>query len=144
MLLQPLGMHNTFVAIEPLPDDEPAGLLNNGRHAQPWVTEGYAPAGMVRSTAADMARFAEYLLDKGLPDYGWARTASAQDDNSDTDSDNNPSSSNNNAGWHNGQTGGYSSMLVIAPETGRAAFVAGNTPRGVEQIGLQLAGEEVH
>lgn len=144
VLLQPLGMHNTFVAYEPLPDDEPAGLLNNGRHAQPWVTEGYAPAGMVRSTATDMARFAEYLLDKGLPDYGWARTASAQDDNSDTDSDNNASSSNNNAGWHNGQTGGYSSMLVIAPETGRAAFVAGNTPRGVEQIGLQLAGEEVH
>lgn len=86
---------------------------------------------MARSTATDMARFAEYLLDKGLPDYGWARTASAQD-------------SDNNAGWHNGQTGGYSSMLVIAPETGRAAFVAGNTPRGVEQIGLQLAGEEVH
>lgn len=143
VLLQPLGMNNTFVANQPLPDDQPAGLLNNGRHAQPWVTEGYAPAGMVRSTATDMARFAEYLLDKGLPDYGWARTASAQDSDSNDSSNNESNGNKHTAGWHNGQTGGYSSMLVIAPETGRAAFVAGNTPRGVEQIGLQLAGEEV-
>lgn len=130
VLFRPLGMHDTYVASQPLPDDQPAGLLNNGRHAQPWVTEGYAPAGMVRSTAADMAKFAEYLLEQGLPAYGWAPTVSTDDKDS-------------GAGWHNGQTGGYSAMLVVAPETARAAFVAGNTPRGVEQIGLQLAGEEV-
>ena len=129
-IFTPLGMDATFVATEQNVEGESAGVLNNGRRAQPWVTEGYAPAGMVRSTPSDMAKFAEYLLETGLPEYGWAETDSARNNDS-------------GAGWHNGQTGGYSTMLVIAPEGQRAAFVAGNTPRGVEHIGLQLAGEEV-
>lgn len=129
-IFTPLGMDDTFVATEQNVERSSTGLLNNGRNAQPWITEGYAPAGMVRSTPGDMAKFAKHLLEIGLPEYGWAETASARDDDS-------------GAGWHNGQTGGYSTMLVIAPHKQRATFVAGNTPRGVEHIGLQLAGEEV-
>ena len=40
--------------------------------------------------------------------------------------------------WHNGGTGGYSTMLIVDPERNEASFTNGNTPQGVEDLAVSL------
>ena len=42
--------------------------------------------------------------------------------------------------WHNGNTGGYRSMLALNRESGRAVLVLNSSTRSVDDPGLQLAG----
>lgn len=98
----------------------PRGGDTEKRRAEPWEMEGFLPAGGLRSTAADMGRYATYLLERGLPGYTWA-----------TDPE-------TGALWHDGQSFGFSAMLVVTPAAGSATFVATNTPYSVAKLGLDL------
>lgn len=121
-ILTPLHMDSTYL-MSPgtVPADAPRGHAAGGREAEPWEMDGYAPAGALRSTAADMAVWADHLLKVGLPDYTWVH----EQDHA----------------WHNGGTGGYSSMLVVDPESRTAAFVVGDTVADVDGIGTDLLRE---
>lgn len=120
-VFDPLGMNETFLmtpgSVSP---DQPRGLRSNGHEAAPWEMDGYAPTGAIRSTAADMARYAQHLLDSGIPDYTWV-----------TDDP-------EGVAWHNGSTGGFKSMLALDPDSKTAAYVIGDTVAGVADLGLEI------
>ncbi|WP_175972868.1 serine hydrolase domain-containing protein [Corynebacterium sp. Marseille-Q2823] len=124
-IFEPVGMTETYLMTPgSVPDDAPRGLTPTGRHAEPWEMEGSAPAGAIRSTASDMAKFAEWFMDNGDTDYGWQ-----------------PPSENNAGYWHNGGTYGYSTMLIIEPETKRAAFANNDSLAGTEDLAQALFDE---
>ncbi|MDO5099731.1 MAG: serine hydrolase domain-containing protein [Corynebacterium sp.] len=91
-ILRPLAMANTRVATTESPEFK-AGYLATGHHAATWPMDGYAPAGAIVSTADDLARFAQHVQEHGIPDYGWIRKDGFT--------------------FHNGMTGGFSSILAF-------------------------------
>lgn len=127
-IFEPAGMTSTYLAMPGTVDDAPRGLAANGHPAGPWDMDGWAPAGAIRSTAADMAKYVAWVSAHGLPDYGWA---SLED-------------SGQTITFHNGGTGGFRTMLVWDPERAdhsRAAFVAGDTEAWVDALGIELMEE---
>ena len=63
-LLGPLGMSSTRVADEPV---VAKGLTERGRPSEPWVMNGYAPAGGVITTAADLTKLTQAVLTRRAP-----------------------------------------------------------------------------
>lgn len=125
-IFEPAGMVSTYVALPGTVDDAPTGLAANGHPAGPWDMDGWAPAGAIRSTAADMAKYVEWVSLHGVPDYGWS---SLDEDGEEIT-------------FHNGGTGGFRTMLVWDPEDdSRAAFVAGDTEAWVDALGIDLIKE---
>lgn len=127
----PAGMDNTYLALPHTNDGAPRGLAGSGRPAEPWDMDGWAPAGAIRSTPADMANYVEWVTAHGLPEYGWSDLTGEDD---------------KNYPFHNGGTGGFRTMLVWDPESGqpsptRAAFVVGDTVAGVEKLGVHVLEE---
>ena len=121
-IFEPAGMTESYVALPgTVPADVPRGLAPNGRTAEAWEMEGSAPAGAIRSTAADMAKFAASMCDHGHFALGWEK-----EDNSD------------GTYWHNGGTGGYSTMLIIQPERHRAGYASNDGMTGVESLARAL------
>ena len=121
--LEPLDMADTYpMADGSVSPDAPRGLLSTGDRAEPWEMGGYLPAGGLRSTPADMARYATRLLEDGVPDLAWG----VDDDGTRR---------------HNGGTYGFSTTLLVNPETGRAVFVAGDTEHDVETVADALHAE---
>lgn len=119
-ILDPLGMTSTYpMTYGSVSDNAPRGLVSTGREAEPWEMGGYIPAGGIRSTPADMALYAEHLLSDGVPDIAW----STRDDG---------------ARSHSGGTYGYSTMLIVDPDRGRAVFTVGDTSAGVADLADHL------
>jgi len=125
-ILDPAGMDATYVGSESsIAEDAPRGLAANGRETDAWGMDGYAPAGAIRSTATDMSKYAKFLLDNSEFEFGWFPEDSG-------------------GYWHNGGTGGYSTMLIIDPNAKEAFYANGNTPQGVEDLtrALRMKGEQ--
>lgn len=120
-ILAPLNMENTYLMLPgTVSDDAPRGLTSRGRESQAWEMDADAPAGAIRSTAHDMAIYAEYILSKPLPDYTWIH-------NEEKD-----------FFFHNGGTGGFRSMLIIDPDSGTATFTINDTTAAVDELGAAL------
>ena len=123
-IFEPAGMTETYLMTPgSVPDDAPRGLTPTGRHAEPWEMDGSAPAGAIRSTASDMAKFAEWFIDNGDTEYGWVPNEGGP------------------GFWHNGGTYGYSTMLIVDPETKRAAFANNDSFTGTEDLAQALFDE---
>lgn len=119
-ILTPLGMEDTYLMTPgSVPGDAPRGLTTRGRESTPWEMEADAPAGALRSSARDMAIWADHVLSTPLPDYTWAH------DTGDTV-------------FHNGGTGGFMSMLLVDAATDTAAFAITDTNAGMEDLGRTL------
>lgn len=135
-ILRPLGMdHTTFGTGVPARPHRA-----NGWPVQPWTGDGFAPAGSeTRTTAGDLMRFAQAILDGTAPgmtalapttDIGdgeriglvWMTTDVA----------------GHQVSWHNGITGGSRAMLAIDRTEHRAVVVLGNSTRGTESLGFRL------
>lgn len=100
----------------------PSGRSALGRRMQPWVFDGYAPAGAAVTTTADLAAVAVALLEERAPRNGGPGATrhrrrggrqigmfwqlSERDGRAVT--------------WRNGRTGGYSAFLGRDRERGRA------------------------
>ncbi|QHC65289.1 serine hydrolase [Rathayibacter sp. VKM Ac-2759] len=145
-VFSPLGMHASSVptTADALAPGAPTGYSETGRAVDAWTLEGYAPAGGVRSTAADMARYAEALLTDdpalGVPaaevldprfDAGDGARIGLAWFTSGTEG-------GGSATWHNGGTAGYATMLAMDRERGVAVFVNGNTASSVDGLGMRL------
>lgn len=108
-----------------------AGYGNQGKYNGPWNLRAFAAAGALRSTAADMLRYAQaniactdpalnkniqltHILtrDKPRTGLGWGLP--------------NNTTSHNEYLTHNGGTGGYISSLIILPEKQLAVIVLSN------------------
>ncbi len=143
-IFSPLGMRASSIPVtaENLPDDVPTGYSVGGQRAAPWTMNGTAPAGGIRSTAADMVRYARALLDGTAPgldaltprwefgtqNIGYAWVTRQKHGQTVT--------------WHTGETGGFASMLVLDRANHRAVIILANTSEApAYAAGMKLIGE---
>lgn len=139
-IVQPLGMTRTSAAGD-LPVRRGRG---RGWMVANWRLDGYGPAGAVVSTAADLTRLVEAMLDRTVPGAAamdpvlvpdgkaahrrqglfWINDAVPGTDRT--------------AVWHNGETGGYSSYLAVYPQAQRAVIVLSSVAdsAGTERIAV--------
>jgi CubicO group peptidase (beta-lactamase class C family) len=157
-ILRPLGMTGSTVAVAVKGGTAARGRTKSGLGRQPWVLDGYAPAGGVISTIEDVARLTAALVDGTAPGI---ESLSALPDVA-------PSAPGREAGmfwiieplerpdrapdgsaptgtvltWHNGMTAGYSAFLGVARAGRRGVAVLADTAHGSEQraIALELLG----
>jgi CubicO group peptidase (beta-lactamase class C family) len=123
-ILRPMGMHASDVASRR--DTAPWGTSASGLPRQPWVMGGFTPAGGVYSTIEDMAALAGALLDGSAPGH----RSTVPFEGIPTNSGNRRSGMfwiidgepalEKTMIWHNGGTGGYSSLMVVLPDRQRA------------------------
>ena len=144
-VLAPLDMAATTVpyAAGDLGPRDVAGKTRGGRRADPWLGEGIAPAGGVRSDVADMARLAHALLvgeASGLDalrpraaldsdGVGWAWITSVDP------------TTGRSVVWHNGGTGGFTAFLGVDRAAGVGVVVlsaVGEPPEHVTGAGFAL------
>lgn len=126
-VLAPLAMTDTSVGDHM--HAAPAGRSGLGLWRQPWVMDGYAPAGGVISTITDMSRLATGLLTNSAPGSealneikGVKSSVSGRRRGMFWVIDEHPRAKQRRI-WHNGATGGYSAFLALLPETRRAVIV---------------------
>lgn len=125
-----------------LPPDAPTGYSASGIKQQAWTMNAYAPAGGVRSTPADLARYAQALLDGRAPgcsalDPRWeAENGSRVGYAWFTDRIGDVTLT-----WHNGSTAGFSSMLALDREHAAAVIVLANTAVPVDEIATRIMRE---
>lgn len=138
----PLGLASWYVPATPdeLTPRAVAGTARGGRPAEAWTGEGLGPAGGIRSTLPDLARFATALLDGSAPGIraldpverfagpavrigaAWLTTEVR----------------GREITWHNGGTGGWRSYVGLDRAAGRAVVVVRATTRSVDRIGMDL------
>lgn len=147
-ILGPLDMTDTYapVTVDNLRPGAPAGRSAAGLGQAAWTANGTAPAGGIRSTAADMATYAQALLDGTAPG---AKALNPQWDSGDdgervglawfTQALSEPPA--RAATWHNGQTGGFAAMAALDRGAGRAALIFSNVSSGQEEAALTLLKE---
>lgn len=127
---RPLGMTDTVQELSPAQQSRFAEPWAGDKRVQPWTLKAIAGAGALRSTLADMSKFADALLagSKGplgavwpvlAGDYaemsgGMGKIGLALIHSKDHGED---------SYWHNGGTGGFRSVFYIRPGSGRAFIV---------------------
>jgi CubicO group peptidase (beta-lactamase class C family) len=139
-LFTPLGMTESSLPLtaERLPNDAPTGYSAAGIAEVPWTIDGWAPAGGVRSTPADMVRYTQALLDGSAPGldaftprwqigtqqigYVWM-TQEYQ---------------GHTVTMKNGLTGGFTSKIVLDRANHRAVIVLSNTAAEVDTAANSL------
>lgn len=140
-LFFPLGMTRSTISLtsRDLPPSAPTGCNAHGRAEQAWTMGAYAPAGGVRSTPADMARYAQALLD------GTAPGTAALEPRWDADGRSRVGYAwfvdridGVEIAWHNGLTGGFSSMLALDRDRHSAAVVMANIAVALDDIAISL------
>ncbi|WP_051338134.1 serine hydrolase domain-containing protein [Streptomyces flavidovirens] len=150
-VLAPLGMDSTRVAssADTLPEYRAQPHFRDGTPVSPWLSVGYAPAGVgVWSTAEDMARLLTAIARGAAPGQSATapRAAAVPGNriglgwlvNEDYGRD---------RLWHNGATGGSASYLALdrdhapAPLRPRGVVVLSNTEYPVDDLGKALLDE---
>ena len=127
-IFEPAGMTQTFLSTPGRASELRRGLWSSGSLIEPWVMDGWAPAGAIRSTPHDMAKYVEWVAEHGRPEYTWGMLKPEDGDDADT-----------TYPFHNGGTFGFSSMLVWDPEDPhRAAYVSGDSFKTVDALGVGL------
>ena len=121
-ITEPLELDETFAGAAS--DGAITGYSGSGRRAPAWDSPALAPAGGIRSTTADLAVFAQYILDSGDLDLGWVHNETED------------------YYWHNGMTGGFSSMMIIDRNRQCATVVLANTVIGPEDLAEDLHAQE--
>ena len=145
-IFTPLAMTQTAITLTPAMRQRLAlGHNPQGEVVSNWDISALAGAGAIRSTAADMLKFADANLH---PERGPLHKAMALALAPRSDAGNNMRIGLNwismAAGadtivWHNGGTGGYRTWLGLAPSQRRAVLVLTNTGGvGADDVGMHL------
>lgn len=140
-LFAPLGMTDTAIQVgQPL---VPNGTTPSGLPAQPWVFDGYAPAGAAVSTVKDLSILATALLNGTAPGMD-ALTPTAATDQSNTAVGAfwrvSQWQNGQTITWHNGQTAGYTSYFGLDRAHGTAVIVLSDAAvdPGTTNLGIEL------
>lgn len=140
-MLRPLGMMHTTVAITAgdLPVNVTAGFSADGQHQQPWTMNAWAPAGGIRSTAADMAKYASALLNGTAPGMD-ALTPQWEEGNGTRTGYawNITAFEGGTVTAHGGATGGFCAAIALDRTHHRAVIVLSNTKVPVEDAARSL------
>jgi len=145
-ILAPLQLRMTGVSLTPeMQAHATTGHNALDREVPYWDLPTFAGAGALRSTAADMLRFAAANLDPG--DAPLTKTLRLTHQ---------PRADAGSAAlqiglnwliahpysrdiiWHNGGTGGFHAFIGLEPATGRAVVVLANSSRSIDDIGLHV------
>lgn len=135
-LIEPLALDATHYPGGEAAADAPLGVTASGRPADAWASDGYGPAGGVRATATDLAAYAVATVRGEAPGSAATEPRAEAGDGQrigygwHTDADDRL--------WHNGGTGGFSSMVVHDPATDRLAVVLGASTASVDDIAKEL------
>jgi len=125
----PLGMTDTVQELSADQQSRFAAPWSGADPAHPWTLKAMAGAGALRSTLADMSKLADALLAgaKGPLAKAWPLLAG---DSADMPGGGkiglaliHDKVGGEDGYWHNGGTGGYRSLLVVWPASGRAAIL---------------------
>jgi CubicO group peptidase (beta-lactamase class C family) len=140
-IFRPLGMTMSSVPVtaENLPDDALTGYDASGKHVAPWTMNGAAPGGGIRSTSADMVRYAQALLDGSAP--GMAALTPRWDGGNGSRVGyawNTAEVAGRTVTSHNGATDGFCSAIAIDRANQRAVIIMSNTKVPVEEAALTL------
>lgn len=146
-LTGPLGMRETRVQTPQTGPLAPPGHQRWGIRPRNWVMEAYQPAGGFVSTAADMGRYLQAVLDGTAIGMDATRQRAQWPDLPPVG---HVTSTGVGLFWltgtlqgrpvlyHTGETGGYRSAMIIDPERGRAAMVWSNVNRPVGGLTEQV------
>jgi CubicO group peptidase (beta-lactamase class C family) len=144
-LLQPLGMHNTFVTIDSTNRHKIVQGYNEAGEPNPvWTDHVLTGAGSFLSDAVDMMQFIRANLEATAPLYasllkthqqqlkgetglGWILPATVDN-----------FMGNKSVLWHNGMAGGYSSYIGIDPVSKTGVIVLSNKAKDVTVLGSRL------
>jgi CubicO group peptidase (beta-lactamase class C family) len=122
------------------PADSFAGPhAGSGKATAPWISEGYAPAGVgVRSTARDLAVLLRATLEGTAPGADATRPRYDADGNRIGFGWLTSVRDGRELTWHNGATGGSRSFVGFDREHGRGVVLLSNTDQGVDVVGAGL------
>ena len=146
-VLRPLGLDATTLGLTGAPDPpEFAPGHAAGAFAENWTFQAFAPAGALRSSARELARFVAAAL--GYVDTplraAVAATLQAQRDYTEmaggriglgwliTGNRDGP------VYWHNGATAGYHAFIGFCPATGQGVVLLTNNGAGLDALGFSL------
>ncbi len=137
-VLAPLGLANTRATADAA-CAQPHSVL--GRRMPAWDLRAIAPAGGIRSTLADMTRWLQANIAVAAPLDACLHAPRAQAGTAgrrvalawqvDGDGD-------GRVVWHNGRTGGSSSMIAFVPARGTGVVVLSNSAAGVDALATGL------
>lgn len=143
-MLTPIGMNATAPTKQSrLEPDLIRGFGASGLPSAHWTMDGYLSAGGLASTAEDMTRLTGVLLAGKAPGVSsmvpvaemserlhvglfWMTSPIEIDDEEYA------------MHWHNGGTGGFSSMLAVIPALGRGVVAMANASGGIDPIALDV------
>ncbi|HEY8600697.1 MAG TPA: serine hydrolase domain-containing protein [Thermomicrobiales bacterium] len=139
-IFKPLGMTASLIPVraENLPGDAPTGYSVSGKDEAAWTLNGSAPAGGIRSTPADMARYAQALLDGTAPGMAALTPQWAADEQRIGLAWLTEEVDGKTLTWHNGGTGGFASAIFLDRANGRAIIILSNTAASVTNAGETL------
>ncbi|MFI6433318.1 serine hydrolase domain-containing protein [Rhodococcus oryzae] len=140
-MLEPLGLAHTWLPLTAadLPPGVSTGFNAQGRPQDAWPIDAYAPAGGLRSTLPDVARYTSALL------AGTAPGSSAMTPRWD-----NFGGTRSGMSWtiinrdgheytmHGGGTGGFQGVIMMDRARGRAVVIQTNQVANIERDGLDL------
>lgn len=139
-LFMPLGMKESSLplTVANLPNNATTGYSAAGIAEAPWAINGWAPAGGVRSTPADLVRYVQALLAGATPGmdaltprwqfdqlhigYAWL-TQEVQ---------------GHQITYTNGLTGGFTSKIMLDRTQQRAVIILSNTAAQVDEAAKSL------
>lgn len=138
-LFGPLRMSSTRIAESPV---VARGLTDRGRPSDPWVMNGYAPAGGAVTTGADLTKLARAVLERRAPGV---EALDPLADAGDADRRIGLFWQHSRVGdahvsivWHNGRTGGYASFMGFDLSQRRAVIVLSDVSRNVDDLAVRL------
>lgn len=139
-LLIPAGMMQTTLpeTVRDLPQDFTTGYSTGGFHEGPWTLGAYAPAGSMRSTIVDMARYARLLLDGRFPGAAALKPLSEAEHSQIGMAWFISRVGERDITWHNGSTGGFSSIIMLDRQAGKAVVILSNTAYPLEDAALNV------
>lgn len=147
-ILEPLGMTSTYAPItaENLRQTARRGHGTSGLRQGMWTMEGSAPAGGIRSTPADMARYLTAMMDGSAPGAEAATEVLFEESGTSSTAMNwflEDFGSGQPITWHNGMTGGYASFVGWDPSSGRGLALLSDTARSLDDLAVRVLTGEV-
>ncbi len=150
-IFEPLGMDGSSIGADPTQAERLAtGHNAAGEPVGNWDLDAFSPAGGLRSTAADLAKFAAAA--SGAAETPLAEAFALMFEQSRPTGDTGETiglgwfvTPDETVAWHNGITAGYRSFLGVRRDTGKAVVVLSNmvTEAGIEDIGMHILAPEV-
>lgn len=141
-ILAPMGLDSTYTPVtrEGLRPDAPRGHTGTGLGSAAWTMSGSAPAGGIRSTAADLAGYLAAVADGTAPGAAAATEVLHESEDGMRTAMNwfqeDVAGDGARLTWHNGMTGGFASFVGFDPGSGRGIAVLTDTARGVDELGM--------